>query len=35
LTGFGIAVIAMLVTLLIKGPVKVEQPEELRAVEES
>jgi len=25
----------MLVTLLIKGPVKVEQPEELRAVEES
>jgi hypothetical protein len=35
LTGSGLAVVAMLVTLLIKGPVKMEEPAELLAVEES
>jgi hypothetical protein len=35
LTGIGLAFVAMLVTLLIKGPVKMEQPEDLLAVEKS
>jgi hypothetical protein len=35
LVGFGISVVAMLATLLIKGPAKAEQPEELLAVQES